>query len=53
VPAEGPAETPPDSVGALKELASLHQAGSLTDAEFAAAKAKLLDLDGDALGDPA
>jgi hypothetical protein len=29
----------------VKELAELHQSGVLTDAEFAAAKAKVLALD--------
>jgi hypothetical protein len=33
------------SIDQLKELAALHDSGALTDAEFAAAKAKLLDLD--------
>jgi hypothetical protein len=32
----------PDPVAALKDLGELHRSGSLTDAEFAAAKAKLL-----------
>ena len=31
-----------DSIAELKELAQLHSSGALTDAEFAAAKAKLL-----------
>jgi hypothetical protein len=31
-----------DSMSALKELGALHQAGILTDAEFAAAKSRLL-----------
>jgi len=31
-----------DPVGGLKELAALHEAGDLSDAEFQAAKAKLL-----------
>lgn len=33
---------PTDLIGELQKLAALHQAGVLTDAEFAAAKAKLL-----------
>jgi hypothetical protein len=31
-----------DPIAALKELAALHESGALDDAEFAAAKAKLL-----------
>ena len=31
-----------DPVAALKDLAALHESGALTDAEFAAAKSKLL-----------
>ena len=40
-----PAPTPagPDMLAQLKELAQLHDAGSLTDAEFSDAKAKILD----------
>ena len=34
--------SPPDEVAALKELASLHATGALSDAEFEAAKAKVL-----------
>lgn len=37
-----PATAPPDPVDGLKELAALHAAGDLSDAEFQAAKAKLL-----------
>ena len=54
VPLPAPAATPPaappgpDPVDRLKDLAALHDAGSLTDAEFSAAKAKLLGLEGDA-----
>ena len=33
-----------DPVGRLRELAQLHDAGSLSDSEFAAAKAKVLGL---------
>ena len=42
--APGPAPLPagPDVAAGLQELADLHARGSLTDAEFAAAKAKLL-----------
>jgi Short C-terminal domain len=36
---------PRDPISALKELAQLHDAGALTDEEFAAAKSKLLDAD--------
>jgi hypothetical protein len=42
VPAAAPAAAPPDPVDALKELAKLHDAGKLSDAEFASAKAKVL-----------
>ena len=40
-----PAPTPagPDMLAQLKELAQLHDAGSLTAAEFSEAKAKILD----------
>jgi Short C-terminal domain len=34
-----------DPVPRLKELARLHESGALSDAEFAAAKAKVLGLD--------
>jgi hypothetical protein len=34
--------TAPDPLTALKDLAQLHTSGALTDAEFAAAKTKLL-----------
>jgi hypothetical protein len=34
-----------DRPAAVKELVELHQSGVLTDAEFAAAKAKVLTLD--------
>jgi formiminotetrahydrofolate cyclodeaminase len=40
-----PAVPAADPVAELKELAQLHSSGALTDAEFAAAKAKLLDAD--------
>jgi membrane protease subunit (stomatin/prohibitin family) len=39
--AAGPASSA--TIDQLKQLAELHQQGVLTDAEFAAAKAKLLD----------
>lgn len=48
VPLPTPAAAPApgaDTVDRLKELAALHDAGALTDAEFAAAKAKLLGLE--------
>ena len=35
----------PDTVTALKELAELRASGMIDDAEFAAAKAKVLDAD--------
>jgi hypothetical protein len=38
-----PAPAGPDMLAQLKELAQLHAAGSLTAAEFSAAKAKILD----------
>ena len=37
-----------DPVARLRDLAQLHDAGALSDAEFAAAKAKVLGLEGDA-----
>ena len=37
-----PAPPPPDPVQQLKDLASLHDQGVLTDEEFAAQKAKIL-----------
>jgi hypothetical protein len=40
-----PAVPAADPVAELKELAQLHSSGALTDAEFAAAKAKLLGAD--------
>ena len=40
--AEAPAGASDDLMGQLSQLAQLHQAGALTDEEFAAAKAKLL-----------
>ena len=52
-PAVAPAPAPPpapaaprDQVAALKELAALHAAGSLDDAEFSAAKARVLGTPG-------
>ena len=42
-PAPGSSTPPPgDPIAHVKELAQLHQSGVLTDAEFAAAKAKVL-----------
>lgn len=48
-PPDAPAPPPPppaaagdDTIAQLKQLAELHTAGALTDAEFAAAKGKLL-----------
>jgi Short C-terminal domain len=43
--AGGSAALPPDPLADLKELAELHKSGVLTDAEFTAAKAKLLGTD--------
>jgi hypothetical protein len=37
-----PATVERDPVTSLKQLAALHESGALTDAEFTAAKAKLL-----------
>jgi hypothetical protein len=37
-----PATAPPDPLAQVKGLAELHDAGKLTDEEFAAAKAKVL-----------
>ena len=41
-PAPPPPAPPSDLIGELQKLAALQQAGVLTDAEFSAAKAKLL-----------
>ncbi|KUG51635.1 hypothetical protein AVL62_10020 [Serinicoccus chungangensis] len=41
-PPPPPPAQPTDLIGELQKLAALQQAGVLTDAEFAAAKAKLL-----------
>jgi putative oligomerization/nucleic acid binding protein len=41
-PAPAPAAAAPDLVSQLKELAALKEQGVLTDAEFAAQKARLL-----------
>ena len=38
----------PDPLAQVKQLAELHRSGVLTDEEFSAAKAKVLDLDDDA-----
>jgi Short C-terminal domain len=43
--ASGPAAAD-DPVARLTELARLHQSGALSDAEFAAAKARVLELGG-------
>lgn len=40
--AQAPPAAPPSMIDQLNQLAQLHQQGSLTDEEFAAAKAKLL-----------
>ena len=42
LPAPEAPPTPRDPVADLQALAALHQAGTLTDDEFAAAKAKVL-----------
>ncbi|MFC8313063.1 SHOCT domain-containing protein [Gordonia hongkongensis] len=39
---QAPASTPTDTISALKELGALYQQGILTEAEFAAQKAKIL-----------
>jgi hypothetical protein len=44
-PVAPPPPAPRDVVADLKALAQLHEAGDLTDAEFAALKAKVLDAD--------
>ncbi|HKE75999.1 MAG TPA: SHOCT domain-containing protein [Acidimicrobiales bacterium] len=43
--APAPAAAAGDPVARLRDLARLHETGALTDAEFAAAKAKVLDLE--------
>jgi hypothetical protein len=45
VPAASPAAPARDPISDLKELARLHDAGHLSDAEFTAAKAKVLGAD--------
>jgi hypothetical protein len=40
--AQGPAAAGTDTVSQLERLAKLHESGALTDAEFAAQKAKLI-----------
>jgi Short C-terminal domain len=49
VPAPTPATSEPptadDTVARLRDLAALHESGALDDAEFAAAKARILGLD--------
>jgi hypothetical protein len=42
VASAAPASAPRDAVTKLKDAAALHEAGVLTDEEFAAAKAKVL-----------
>jgi hypothetical protein len=42
IPPSAPAAAPRDAVTKLKDAAALHEAGVLTDDEFAAAKAKVL-----------
>jgi hypothetical protein len=42
-PTAGPA--PDDPVARLRDLAQLHESGALSDAEFAAAKAKVLGVE--------
>ena len=41
-PAAAASSSPSDTVSALSELAQMHASGALDDAEFAAAKAKVL-----------
>ncbi|WP_238421629.1 SHOCT domain-containing protein [Gordonia sp. 'Campus'] len=41
-PPQPPAPSPTDTISALKELGALYQQGILTEAEFAAQKAKIL-----------
>jgi hypothetical protein len=41
-PAAAPAPGPADTTAELERLAKLHESGALTDAEFAAAKSRLL-----------
>jgi hypothetical protein len=42
-----PTPTQPDTLAQLKELAQLHEAGSLTATEFSAAKSKILNREDD------
>jgi len=42
-PPAAPAAAEPDPIEKLKQLGDLHDSGVLTDEEFAAAKAKLLN----------
>ena len=44
-PAAAPSAPRTDTLGALRDLAQLHATGALNDAEFAAAKAKVLNED--------
>ncbi|HEX5968899.1 MAG TPA: SHOCT domain-containing protein [Intrasporangium sp.] len=41
-PAAPPAASTPDPIALLTDLGRLHEAGTLTDEEFAAQKAKIL-----------
>jgi membrane protease subunit (stomatin/prohibitin family) len=43
MPAQAPAPAHEDPIAKLKELGGLHESGVLTDEEFAAAKAKILN----------
>ena len=43
LPPPNPSTAAPDVVSQLKDLAALHDAGKVTDDEFAALKAKLLE----------
>jgi hypothetical protein len=47
-PAAAPPPVADDTIARLKELGQLRESGVLTDAEFAAAKAKVLGLEGKA-----
>lgn len=40
--AAAPVPSAPDPIAALRDLADLHRSGALTDAEFQAAKSKVL-----------
>jgi hypothetical protein len=47
-PAAAPQSAADDPIASLRELAQLRESGVLSDAEFAAAKAKVLGLEGNA-----